>query len=83
MLVTGNGQPVPTPVLGIAWNEGAKDVQLVFDPQQFPTWEFVLGLLEMARHKAQEGLNMARMQKLQQMAQDQALAAQLSQKRRP
>lgn len=64
-LINGEGQR-QVPVLGVAWDAETQTVQFVFDNQQFRKWEFVIGLLEMAKKEAEHRLAMWRLQQMQQ-----------------
>lgn len=67
----------PVPMLKVAWDNDAKDVSLQFETREFPTWHFVIAVLEMAKRKAEDQLNatmaMQRVQHMQAMVQEQQL----------
>lgn len=61
------------PALAIGWNEQEQRVQLTFDPAHFKTWEFILGILEMAKNEATARRQLVLMQNMQQAQIDSAL----------
>ncbi len=75
-----NGTPA-LPAINVGWDADKQIVRLAFDEKDFKTWNFVIAALEMAvqlaKDKHQESLTMQRIQRLQQQAQDQAIASQI------
>lgn len=75
--VAVNNAPKALPTIEIAWDQDIQDIKLVFDHEQFKTFDFMLGLLEMARIRldAQRQLSFAQAMQakaMQQQAQQQA-----------
>lgn len=67
-------------ILAIAWMPEKQKVELRFaagEQGEFKTWDFVLGILDMAKQKAEEQKRMGQLAALQQMqaqaARDQAI----------
>jgi hypothetical protein len=73
--MTPNGEsekvklPAGTPVIAVVWDEKEQGVNLQFDPLLLRSWDFVVGLLEMAKNKADA---IRRMQYAQQTQQQHA-----------
>lgn len=69
------------PTLSVGWNAEAQGVALHFDPKQFRSWEFVVGVLQMALAKAEQAQRLQHAQQMQravmEQAQNQALRQQI------
>ena len=66
--------------LQVNFDTETQTVGLGFNPQEYKTWEFVLAILEMARHKAEDAKRLAFMSAMQAQAQEEQIRRNL---RRP
>lgn len=78
--MTGNGQQEEKPTLKIVFDPATQSVAMEFDTKEVKTWEFILGLLEMARNYAEFRLAVKRAENMQQQAQQQMQDQMLAQK---
>lgn len=71
MSENGHAQEIAElPTIKLSWDEQAQTVHLAFKPAEFRNWDMILAALEMARLKAQDMRELARMQAMQQQAMD-------------
>ncbi len=63
-----NGVEVALHTITITHNPVTKETRCNFDPKQFPTFEFALGILEMAKLSLGDARELARIQDMQQQA---------------
>ncbi len=68
----GNGNATPNldeySVLTVLWNKKTHSIELSFSHAEFLTWEFVLGILEMARLRADTERRLGQVQQIQAQA---------------
>ena len=63
--------------MAVLYDPDTQSIGLRFDNAQFRNWEFVIGVLDMAKQKAEHMKRMAEIAMIQQQAQAQNLANQL------
>ena len=77
-----NGGPKNLPGIVIGWDAETQAVHLQFAPNQFKTWGFVIGVLQMALDKAIDQKKQAQqadmMRQIQEQEMDNAIRKQLS-----
>jgi hypothetical protein len=57
--------PGPEKCIKLIWDDESQGVAVQFNAAEFKTWDFVLGILEMARMKAEFAKRMTEMQNIQ------------------
>lgn len=75
-----NGQPVALPTIHIGWDAEKQIVRLAFDDKDFRTWNFIIGVLEMALQSAKDQHQFATIQQRMMAIQQQAADAMIAKK---
>jgi hypothetical protein len=68
------------PTIQVLWDEKTQNVALRFDPKEFRSWPFMIGILEMAAKECDKQWRLSQMMQLGQQAQEQQQAQALVQK---